>query len=143
MSTKYVTHQFAHAETLDRAERWLRQIGIEPDRIEVHREGIPWISVLATSEQMAEVEMIFKAAELNDPDGWPSFWDLAKFPHPHVDPTADDPVTASTVVNAGPSPVGWHSPEVADTSVEPNALIETWDVNTRFGTGSPPKFGGS
>jgi len=139
MSTKYVTHHFAHQETLDRAERWLHQVGIDPGRIEVHREGVPWISVIATPEQSAEVEMIFKAAELNDPDGWPSFWETAKMPHPHVEPTAADAVTDSSVVTARPSPVGWHPPDVADTGKATTGLTEVWDIPTRFGTGVTPK----
>jgi hypothetical protein len=142
MSAKYVTHQFAHAETLDRAARWLRQVGVDPGRIEVHREGIPWISVIASPEQSAEVEMIFKAAERSDPDGWPSFWELAKYPHPHVEPTTGDPVTDSTVVTARPFPIGWHPPDVADTGRGSAGPTEVWDVTTRFGIGTPPKFVG-
>ncbi|MCA1685115.1 MAG: hypothetical protein LC745_03855 [Planctomycetia bacterium] len=139
MSTKYVSHQFAHPETLDRAERWLRQFGIDPHHIEVHRDGVPWISVIATPEQSAEVEMIFKAAEVNDPDGWPSFWELSRMPHPHVAPPAADPVTDSTFVTARPSPVGWHPPDVADTGRSASGVTEVWDVSTRFEVGREPK----
>jgi len=141
MSTKYVTHQFAHQETLDRAERWLRQVGVDPGRIEIHRDGVPWISVMATPEQSAGVEMIFKAAELNDPDGWPSFWELARVPHPHVEPVPADEATDTTVVTARPSPVGWHPPDVADAAEGSNAHTEVWDVPTRFGSGTTPRGG--
>jgi hypothetical protein len=42
---RYITHEFAHAETLDRAQRWLIQAGFDPNRIEVHHQGIPRIAV--------------------------------------------------------------------------------------------------
>ncbi len=140
MSTKYVTHQFAHMETLDRAARWLRQVGFESGQIEVHRDGMPWISVMATPDQVAEAEAIFKAAEVTDPDGWPSFWDLAKFPHPHLEPDLEKNATESTVVTAHPSPIGWHPPDVADTGKGLPGVTEVVDVSTRFGSGTPPNF---
>ena len=140
MTTKYVTHHFAHAETLDRAERWLRQVGIDPGRIEVNRDGVPWISVIATHDQAAEVEMIFQAAEVNDPDGWPSFWELARMPHPHVEPSSEDAITGSSVVTARPSPVGWHPPpDVADTDEGPSGATEVVDVSERFEPGATPR----
>ena len=37
---RYVTHQFAHLETLERARRWLVQAGIDPGRIEARTHGI-------------------------------------------------------------------------------------------------------
>lgn len=130
MSTKYVTHQFAHHETLDRAERWLRQVGIDPGRIEIHREGVPRITVTPAPEQAAQVEMIFKAAELNDPDGWPSIWELARMPHPHVELNSADTVTATSIVTAGPTPVGWHPPDVADTGRRSTQHTEIREVSS-------------
>jgi len=115
-------------ETLDRAERWLRHVGFTPGQMEVHREGTPWISVLAAPGRSAEAEMIFRVAELLDPDGWPSFWDLAKIPHPRIEPVAD--VTETTVATARPAPLGWHPP----TESDPDAygVTEVWDVQERF-----------
>jgi len=136
--SKYVTHQFAHLETLERAERWLLQRGFAPGQLEVHRDGCPWISVIASPEQSAEAEMIFKAAEVHDPDGWPSFWELARMPHPHVEAVAD--VTDSTVVTARPSPVGWHPADTSETVKEPYTAVEVWDVTSRFASGTPPRI---
>lgn len=129
--TRYVTHHFAHCETLDRAERWLLQRGFDSSQIDAHRDGVPWITVLAAPERSAEVEMIFRAAELNDPDGWPSFWEMSRMPHPHVEPMPED-ATASAVVTARPSPVGWHPPETTDATEDASGLTEVWDVTTRF-----------
>jgi hypothetical protein len=127
----YVTHYFAHQETLDRAERWLLQRGYGAGQMTVHREGVPWISVLVAPGKKTEVEMIFNAAELNDPDGWPSFWELARVPHPHVEPQPD--ATATVVATAHPTPVGWHPIEAEQVAEEDDyGLTAVWDVSTRF-----------
>jgi hypothetical protein len=127
----YVTHHFAHVETLDRAERWLLQRGFRPTQIEVHREGVPWISVLCSPDREAEAAMIFEAAEASDPDGWPSFWDLSRMPHPHSEPA--EAATATSVVTARPSPIGWHPPDVNVASEADYGATQVWDVSTRFG----------
>jgi hypothetical protein len=129
---KFVTHYFAHTETLDRAERWLLQRGFRPSQIAAHREGVPWISVIATPEQKVDAEMIFRAAEVNDPDGWPSFWDTARMPHPHVESTPED-VTTSLVATARATPVGWHPSDVDTAREDDYGLTRVWDVSTRFG----------
>lgn len=110
--SKYVTHYFAHLGTLERAERWLLQRGFSRDQIETHREGVLWISVLAAPVRAEEVELIFGAAEHNDKDGWPSFWDLAKMPRVHIEPGEDATATAVFIIKR--SPVGWHPIETLD-----------------------------
>jgi hypothetical protein len=88
---RYISHQFAHLETLDRARRWLIQNGIEPSRIEVHTDGIPRLAVAVDAGQFAEVELLISAAESSDPDGNPSFWDLARQKHVYPEtPEASD-----------------------------------------------------
>ena len=52
---RYVTHQFSHVETLERARRWLVQAGIDPSRIEAHTHGMPRISVAVEGQADAEV----------------------------------------------------------------------------------------
>ena len=126
----YVTHHFAHVETLERAEKWLHQRGFRTDQIEVHRAGVPWLSVFCSPERSAEAAMIFKAAETGDPDGWPSLWEISQMPHRHVDPAAD--VTASEVLTARPTSIGWHPADVTVAAEDPRSLGEIWDVNTRF-----------
>jgi hypothetical protein len=83
---RYISHQFAHFETLDRARRWLVQSGINPSRIEVHTDGIPRLAVAVETGEAAEVELIIGAAESGDPDGNPSFWDLARQKHVYPEP---------------------------------------------------------
>ncbi len=79
---RYLNHQFANPETLDRARRWLVQVGFEPDQIEAINEGVPRIAIRVSAAQGAVAGMIIDAAERTDPDGLPSFWDLAQ--HQHV-----------------------------------------------------------
>lgn len=72
----YVTHQFANTETLDRARRWLVHAGFDPSQIETITMGAPRIAVRVGSGEAAEASLIIDAAELSDPHGNPSFWDL-------------------------------------------------------------------
>jgi hypothetical protein len=78
---RYITHQFAHSETLERARRWLIQVGFDPSRIEAHTQGIPRLALAVGPGESAEVELVIDAAESTDPDGNPSFWDLARQKH--------------------------------------------------------------
>ena len=78
---RYVTHHFANLETLDRARRWLVQLGFAPDQIESHTDGVPRLAVMVRPEQADEVRQLINAAELTDPKGWPSFWDVAHQTH--------------------------------------------------------------
>jgi hypothetical protein len=80
---RYLTHQFAHLETLDRARRWLVHAGFDPSQIEVMTDGIPRIAIKLMPGQAAEAGMIIDAVEQTDPQGLPSFWDLARQPHVH------------------------------------------------------------
>jgi hypothetical protein len=75
---RYLTHQFAHSETLDRARRWLIDAGVSPDRIHVHRHGVPSLTVAVEPGEIDGIELVIRAAENNDPDGLPSFWELAR-----------------------------------------------------------------
>jgi hypothetical protein len=93
MSVRYVTHQFAHAETMERARRWLIEAGFDRGRIEVHHHGIPRMAVAVEPGQAAEVERIIDAAESSDPDGSPSVWDVVRQQHiyPEATPQGDVP----------------------------------------------------
>ena len=96
-NVRYITHQFSHVETLERARRWLAQAGIDPSRIETHAHGIPRISVAVEGAEAAEVQLVIDAAESSDPDGAPGIWDLARQKHIErqgVEQTAA-PVTAA------------------------------------------------
>jgi hypothetical protein len=73
---RYVTHQFAHMETLERARRWLVHAGFDPSQIGVMADGVPRIAVKVSGGQAVEAELIIDAAELTDPIGPPGFWQL-------------------------------------------------------------------
>lgn len=80
---RYLTHQFAHLETLQRARRWLVHAGFDPCQIEAVHEGIPRIAVRVRPGEASAVEQIISVAEMTDPEGLPSFWELARQPHIH------------------------------------------------------------
>ena len=88
---RYLTHQFAHLETLERARRWLVHAGFDSSQIEVVTEGIPRIAIRVAPGEAAEAELIIDAVELGDPEGMPSFRDLARQKHIHtkVEPVAE------------------------------------------------------
>jgi hypothetical protein len=74
----FVTHYFAHPETLCIARRWLIQLGFNPDHIEVSHEGTPRLALMVPDDRLEEAELLINAAELTDPDGWPGFWTLTE-----------------------------------------------------------------
>jgi hypothetical protein len=94
---RYVTHQFAHIETLERARRWLVQSGIDRSRIEARTQGILSLTVAVDASESAEIQRIFDVAESSDPDGDPGIWGLAS--RRRVDPRAD---MATSTVDATP-----------------------------------------
>jgi hypothetical protein len=129
---RYITHEFSHPETLDRAHRWLIQAGFDPGRIEVHHKGIPRIAVAVEAGESSVVEMVINAAESGDPDGPPSLWDLVRLHHihPHLEPPAEagaPPAQTTSFV------VSWHpvdsEREVTQASTDAPAhkeLMERW-----------------
>ena len=109
---RYVTHQFAHVETLERAKRWLVLAGIDARWVEAHTHGILRLAVAVEAGESAEVERVIDVAESSDPDGHPGFWDLAS--HGHVDAEADAAVsTVGAPTHSRSFLVGWH-PQDAD-----------------------------
>lgn len=103
---RYINREFAHTETLDRAHKWLIQAGFDPGRIEVHHHGIPRIAVAVEPGEAAGVEMVINAAESADPDGLPSFWDLARQHHIYAEdqePAAEPAAQSSSASFV----VGW------------------------------------
>jgi hypothetical protein len=88
---RYLTHQFAHLETLNRARKWLEYAGFDPSQIEVMTDGVPRIAVRLEPGQAAEAELVIDAVELTDPQGNPIFWDLARQQLVPAEPTAEPP----------------------------------------------------
>jgi hypothetical protein len=111
MSVRYVTHQFGHVETMERARRWLIEAGFDPGRIEVSQHGIPRIAVAVEPGQAAEVERIIDAAESSDPDGSPSVWEVAR--QQHVYPEAAEPPGPAAVTHSESFVVGWRPQDSA------------------------------
>jgi hypothetical protein len=112
---RYVTHQFSHVETLERARRWLVEAGIDPSRIEAHTHGNPRISVAVEGAEAAEVQFVIDVAESSDPDGSPGIWDLARQEHIHrqgVQRTG----SPATATQSESMLVGWR-PQDADREV--------------------------
>jgi hypothetical protein len=109
---RYLTHQFAHSETLDRARRWLIHAGIAADRMEVHHQGVPRLAVTADAAEVQSIEMIIRIAEMNDPDGLPGFWDLARL-DPGAAAAVAEPATLRPPVSPSTFPLAWHSVDAA------------------------------
>ncbi len=110
---RYVTHQFAHVETLARARRWLVLAGIDPGRIEAHTRGIFRLAVGVAAGESAEVQRVIDVVESSDPDGHPGFWEMASRQR-HVDPEANAAAnTDGTATTSHSFLVGWH-PQDAD-----------------------------
>ena len=84
----YVTREFAHLETLERAKRWLIEVGFPPSRIEVHTHGTLRITVSVEAGQADEVERVLDAVAASDPDGTPSFWDHTHHHHGSAETSA-------------------------------------------------------
>ncbi len=104
---RYITHEFAHPETLDRAHRWLIQAGFDEGRIEVHHQGTPRIAVAVEAGEAAVVEMVINAAESGDPDGPPSLWDVVR--QHHIHPQGDKPAESGAPESHTTSfVVSWH-----------------------------------
>jgi hypothetical protein len=108
---RYVTHQFAHIETLERARRWLIQAGIDASRIEALTQGILTLAVAVDMGESAEVKQIIDAAEASDPDGNPGIWDLAS--HWHVYPQAIAAPAGGNVAHSESFVVGWRPQDAA------------------------------
>jgi hypothetical protein len=109
---RYVTHQFAHLETLERAKRWLIQAGIDPSRIEIRTQGILTLSVAVELGESAEVKQIIDAAEASDPDGNPGIWDLAS--QRHIYPQSTTPTAPGPPATHSESfVIGWRPQDAA------------------------------
>jgi hypothetical protein len=112
---RYVTHQFSHVETLDRARRWLVQAGIDPSRIEAHTHGIPRISVAVDGAEAAEVHFVIDVAESSDPDRSPGIWDLARLHHIQRQ-GVEQSAGATTAAHSESFVVGWR-PQDAELEI--------------------------
>ncbi len=73
----YLTHAFAHRETLSRAHSWLTQNGFSARPFGAHASGVPRLVIEDEPNRLAAAKLLISAAEQADPDGTPSVWDKA------------------------------------------------------------------
>jgi hypothetical protein len=119
----YVTREFAHLETLERAKRWLIEVGFHPSRIEVHTHGTPRITVSVEAGQADEVDRVLDAVAASDPEGSPSFWDHSQ--HHPVDPKQAKPATpASGALESETFDIGWRPVDVERDVTQTSTEIE-------------------
>jgi hypothetical protein len=71
----YLTHTFAHRETLCRAHTWLTGLGFHPLQINTRTVGTPRLMIPVEPYRLAAAQMLINAAESADPDGFPYFWE--------------------------------------------------------------------
>jgi hypothetical protein len=102
----YLTHYFAHPETLARFEAWLTYLGVKHHPIDPHDAGIPRIAIRVEPSQMDAIRMLISAVERTDPDGFPSFWEMAAQPHGHI--VARETETSPEGHPPGFAVIGWH-----------------------------------
>jgi hypothetical protein len=107
----FVTREFVQLETLERAKRWLIEVGFHPSRIELHTHGTPRITVSVEAGQAAEVEQILDAVTSSDPAGSPSFWDHPQ--HAHLSKQAKPPAT-------GPGALASESIDISSRPIDPD-----------------------
>jgi hypothetical protein len=113
---RLVTHQFAHAETLERARRWLIEAGIDPSRIEAHTQGVPRLSVTVKPGEAAEVQYIIDSAESADPDGNPSIWNVTHTTHAETHGETKTGSSSAQATRSESFVVSWR-PQDADLEV--------------------------
>jgi hypothetical protein len=120
---RYVTHQFAHVETLERARRWLVQVGIDPIRIEARTRGILNLAVAAEGGESAEVQRIFDVAEFADPDGNPGIWHRAarRPAYPGAETAAR---TDGIATRPHSFDFSWHPPDADRDATQTDAGVE-------------------
>lgn len=102
----YMTHTFAHRETLSRAHSWLTQLGFHPRQIGAHGYGVPRIVIVDEPQRLAAAKMLINAAENADPDGFASVWDQA--PRAREDSTQNHEDANAERRKPRASAIGWH-----------------------------------
>ena len=102
----YLTHTFAHHETLSRAHSWLTRLGFHPRQIGPDASGVPRIMIVDEPQRLAAAKMLINAAENADPHGFMSFWDKAPQPH-HIPKQSQEDMTAERRTPRA-SAIGWH-----------------------------------
>jgi hypothetical protein len=102
----YLTHTFAHRETLSRAQSWLTQLGFRPRQVGAHTSGVPRLVIVDQPQRFAAARMLINAAENADPDGFKRFWDEAPRPYRSPEECREDIPDERREPHS--SVIGWH-----------------------------------
>jgi hypothetical protein len=102
----YLTHTFAHRETLSRAHSWLTQHGFSARRFRADASGVARLVVEDEPQRLAAAKILISAAERADPDGAASFWDQA--PRSRLVPKDDREDTHAPQHGPHSWVLGWH-----------------------------------
>ena len=103
----YLTHTFAHRETLSRAHGWLTRLGFHPLEVHAPESSIPRLMIPVGPDRLAAAHMLINVAESADPDGFPSFWDKTEaLPGTTSGHTGD--IYSGRLSSPQSSGIGWH-----------------------------------
>jgi hypothetical protein len=103
----YLTHTFAHRETLSRAHGWLTRLGFHPLEVHAPKSSIPRLMIPVGPDRLAAAHMLINVAESADPDAFPSFWDKTEaLPGTTSGHTGD--IYSGRPRSPQSSVIGWH-----------------------------------
>jgi hypothetical protein len=103
----YLTHTFAHRETLSRAHDWLTRLGFHPRQVHAPKSIIPRLMIPVEPDRLAAAHMLINVAESADPDGFPSFWDKTEAPPGTASERTGD-IYFGQPRSPQSSVIGWH-----------------------------------
>ena len=103
----YLTHTFAHRETLSRAHGWLTRLGFHPLEVHAPESSIPRLMIPVGPDRLAAAHMLINVAESADPDGFPSFWDKTEAPPGTTSGHTGD-IYSGRPRSPQSSVIGWH-----------------------------------
>jgi hypothetical protein len=103
----YLTHTFAHRETLSRAQEWLTRLGFHPRQISSRSSSIPRLMIPVGPNNLAAAQILINVAESADPDGLPSLWEEGQRHRESLSANHDGSATAARDEPRS-SVIGWH-----------------------------------
>ena len=103
----YLTHTFAHRETLTRAYSWLTHLGFHPREVDAADVHSARLMIPVDPHRLAAAQMVINAVESADADGFPSFWDKVDTQFGTSREFRNDRVFAHEI-RPHSSVIGWH-----------------------------------
>ncbi len=107
---RYMTHHFAHVETMQRARRWLVELGFDSTRIHTHGEHHPWMTILDTADRLAQARVIINAIEHGEHGKRHGVWDRPRDAD-HVEHHHGAHVHVHAHEHHESVTIGWHPPD--------------------------------